>query len=120
MCKVVHEEIGLADAAAALVKDRLSSFSVSTQRLDKRNNDAGSQPNMSSHLEEVKRDIKEQEEPGHLADTIAGHLGPHAHPNAKSALEELNPIKRLQLIIRFLERGIRTKQTLGRYSQSGT
>ena len=98
--KVVHEEIGLANAADALLKKAKQLFSeyAKTRQKEQRR---GSQPNNLTS-EEVKRSIKDQEEPGHLADTIAGLLGLTA-PERQETLEELNPIKRLQLIIRFLE-----------------
>ena len=55
--------------------------------------------------DEVKRAIKEQEEPGHLADTIAGIL--NLTPSERqTTIDELNPIKRLQLIIQFLNQAL--------------
>ena len=55
--------------------------------------------------DEVKRSIKEQEEPGHLADTIAGFL--NLTPSERQAvIDELNPIKRLQLIVQFLNEAL--------------
>ena len=98
--KVVHEEIGLANAATALVKKAKQLFSEYAKTRQKEQRRGSQSHNLTS--EEVKRSIKDQEEPGHLADTIAGLLGltPSEH---QETLEELNPIKRLQLVIRFLE-----------------
>ena len=51
----------------------LGNFSIVTQKRDKRDQGQGSQSHALTS-EEVKRTISEQEEPGHLADTIAGFL----------------------------------------------
>ena len=65
----------------------------------------GSQSQQGLTSDEVKRSIKEQEEPGHLADTIAGILT--LTPSERQAvMDELNPIKRLQLIIQLLNQGL--------------
>ena len=98
--KVVHEEIGLANAATALVKKAKQLFSEYAKTRQKEQRRGSQSNNLTS--EEVKRSIKDQEEPGHLADTIAGLLGLTA-AERQQTLEELNPIKRLQLIIQFLE-----------------
>ena len=101
--KVVHEEIGLANAAAALVKKTKQLFGeYAKTRQKEQRRDSQSQ---SLTSEEVKRAIKDEEEPGHLADTIAGHLGLTASERQQT-IEELNPIKRLQLIIRFLKEAL--------------
>ncbi len=98
--KVVHEEIGLANAATALVKKAKQLFSEYAKTRQKEQRRGSQSHNLTS--EEVKRSIKDQEEPGHLADTIAGLLG-LTPSECQETLEELNPIKRLQLVIRFLE-----------------
>ena len=98
--KVVHEEIGLANAATALVKKAKQLFSEYAKTRQKEQRRGSQSHNLTS--EEVKRSIKDQEEPGHLADTIAGLLG-LTPSERQETLEELNPIKRLQLGIRFLE-----------------
>ncbi len=98
--KIVHEEIGLATAAAALVKKAKQLFNEYAKTRQKEQRRGSQSHNLAS--EEVKRSIKDQEEPGHLADTIAELLVLTASERQET-LEELNPIKRLQLIIRFLE-----------------
>ena len=101
--QIVHEEIGLADAAEALVKDTKKLF---TEYAKTRPKDQGrsSQPHVLT-LEEVKRAIKEQDEPGHLADIIAGFLDLTASER-QSVIDELNPIKRLQLVVQFLNEAL--------------
>ena len=101
--KVVHEEIGLANAAAGLVKRTKQLFSeYAKTRQKEHRRDSQSHTLMS---EEDKRAIKAEEEPGYLADTIAGLLGLTASERQET-IEELNPIKRLQLIIRFLKEAL--------------
>ena len=101
--KVVPEEIGLANAAAALVKKTKQLFGEYAKTRQKEQRRDSQSHNLTS--EEVKRTIKDEEEPGHLADKIAGLLGLTASER-QEALEELNPIKRLQLIIRFLKEAL--------------
>ena len=101
--KVVHEEIGLANAAAALVKKTKQLFGEYAKTRQKEQRRDSQSHNLTS--EEVKRTIKDQEEPGHLADKIAGLLGLTASER-QEVLEELNPIKRLQLIIQFLKEAL--------------
>ena len=98
--KIIHEEIGLATAAAALIKKAKQLFNEYAKTRQKEQRRGSQSHNLAS--EEVKRSIKDQEEPGHLADTIAELLVLTASERQET-LEELNPIKRLQLIIRFLE-----------------
>ena len=88
--QVVYEEIGLADTAAPLRQEALKLFNAYTKTRQKESS------------EEVKRAISEQEEPGHLADTLASfiHL---SEQNRQAVVDELNPIKRLQRIIQFLK-----------------
>ena len=101
--QVVHEEIGLANAAESLMKEARKLFNsyVKTRQQDQ---GRSSQPHDLTS-EEVKRAIKEQEEPGHLADTIARLLNLTA-PERQATIEELNPIKRLQLVIQFLNEAL--------------
>ena len=101
--KIIHEEIGLANAAAALVKKAKQLFNEYAKTRQKEQRRGSQSHNLTS--EEVKRSIKDQEEPGHLADTIAELLVLTASERQET-LEELNPIKRLQLIIRFLEEAL--------------
>ena len=98
--QIVHEEIGLADAAEPLMKEAKKLFN-NYAKVRQKDQGQGSQSHVLTS-EEVKRAITEQEEPGHLADTIAGLLS--LTPAERQAIiDELNPIKRLQLVIQFLE-----------------
>ena len=101
--QVVYEEIGLASAAESLMKDARKLFNDYAKTRQKEQTQS-SQPHVLT-LEEVKRAIKEEEEPGHLADTIAGFLNLTASER-QAAIEELNPIKRLQLVIQFLSEAL--------------
>ena len=87
--QVVYEEGGLADTAAPLMQEALKLFSAYAKTRQK------------EYSEEVKRAIREQDEPGHLADTMASFINLSAS-NHQAVVDELNPIKRLQLIIQFL------------------
>ncbi|RKU39438.1 endopeptidase La [Candidatus Poribacteria bacterium] len=98
--QIVHEEIGLAGAAEPLIKEAKKLFS-NYAKVRQKDQGQGSQSHVLTS-EEVKRAITEQEEPGHLADTIAGLL--NLTPAERQAtIDELNPIKRLQLVIQFLK-----------------
>lgn len=98
--QIVHEEIGLADAAEPLMKEAKKLFN-NYAKVRQKDQGQGSQSHVLTS-EEVKRAITEQEEPGHLADTIAGLL--NLTPAERQAtIDELNPIKRLQLVIQFLK-----------------
>ncbi len=98
--QIVHEEIGLADAAEPLMKEAKKLFN-NYAKVRQKDQGQGSQSHVLTS-EEVKRAITEQEEPGHLADTIAGLL--NLTPAERQAtIDELNPIKRLQLVIQFLQ-----------------
>ena len=101
--QVVHEEIGLANTAESLIKDTKRVFNeyAKTQQKEQVRS---SQPHVLT-LEEVKPVIKEEEEPGHLADTIAGFLNLTALER-QDVIDELNPIKRLQLVIQFLNEAL--------------
>ena len=101
--QVVHEEIGLAGAAESLMKDARKLFN-NYAKTRQQEQARGSQSHVLTS-EEVKRAVKEQEEPGHLADTIAGLLN-LTPPERQSVVEELNPIKRLQLVIQFLNEAL--------------
>ena len=98
--QIVHEEIGLADAAASLIKEAKKLFN-NYAKVRQKDQGQGSQSHVLTS-EEVKRAITEQEEPGHLADTIAGLLNLTA-AERQATIDELNPIKRLQLVIQFLK-----------------
>ena len=101
--QVVHEEIGLAGAAESLMKDARKLFN-NYAKTRQQEQGRGSQSHALTS-EEVKRAIKEQEEPGYLADTIAGLLN-LTPPERQDVVEELNPIKRLQLVIQFLHEAL--------------
>ena len=101
--QIVHEEIGLASTSESLMKEARKLFNeyAKTRQQDQ---GKGSQPHGLTS-DEVKRTIKEQEEPGHLADTIAGLL--NLTPSERqAAIDEINPIKRLQLITQFLNEAL--------------
>ena len=101
--QIVHEEIGLATAAESLVKETKKLFNDYGKTRQKEQS-RSSQPHVLT-LEEVKPLIKEQEEPGPLADTIAGFLDLTA-PERQNVIEEFNPIKRLQLVRQFLNEAL--------------
>lgn len=101
--QIVHEEIGLASTSEPLMKDARKLFN-SYAKARQKDQGQGSQSHALTS-EEVKRAITEQEEPGHLADTIAGFLNLTA-PERQDVIDELNPIKRLQLIIQYLKEGM--------------
>ena len=98
--QIVHEEIGLATTAEPLMKEAKKLFSNYAKARQKDQGQGSQSQTLTS--EEVKRAITEQEEPGHLADTIAGLLNLTAEER-QEVIDELNPIKRLQLVIRFLK-----------------
>ena len=102
--QIVHEEIGLASTSESLMKQARKLFNEYAKTRQQEQG-RGSQSQQGLTSDEVKRSIKEQEEPGHLADTIAGIL--NLSPSERQAvIDELNPIKRLQLIIQFLNQAL--------------
>ena len=101
--QIVHEEIGLASTSESLMKEARKLFNEYAKTRQQEQG-RGSQPQGLSS-DEVKRSIKEQEEPGHLADTIAGILN-LTPPERQAVMDEMNPIKRLQLIIQFLNQAL--------------
>ena len=101
--QIVHEEIGLAEAAGSLVKGAKKLFNEYAKTRQKEQG-RSSQPHVLT-LEEVKRAIKEQDEPGPLADIIAGFLELSA-TERQGVIEEFNPIKRLQLVIQRLNEAL--------------
>lgn len=88
--QVVYEESGLADTAAPLRQEALKLFRAYAKTRQK------------EYSEEVKHAISEQEEPGPLADIMANFINLSA-PNHQAVVDEINPIKRLHLIIQFLK-----------------
>ena len=102
--QIVHEEIGLASTSESLMKEARKLFNEYAKTRQQEQG-RGSQSQQGLTSDEVKRSIKEQEEPGHLADTIAGILT--LTPSERQAvMDELNPIKRLQLIIQLLNQAL--------------
>ena len=101
--QAVHEEIGLSTAAEALMKRAKKLFGRHAKTHSDDQGKGGRSPGLAS--DKAKRMIDEQDEPGHLADTIAGILN-LTPPERQSVIAELNPIKRLQLIIQFLEEAL--------------
>ena len=102
--QIVHEEIGLASTSESLMKEARKLFSEYAKTRQQEQG-KGSQSQQGLTSDEIKRAIKEQEEPGHLADTIAGILNLNP-PDRQAVIDELNPIKRLQLIIQFLNQAL--------------
>ena len=101
--QIVDEETGLESTSESLMKEARKLFNEYAKTRQQEQS-RGSQPQGLSS-DEVKRSIKEQEEPGHLADTIAGVL--NLTPSERQAvMDEMNPIKRLQLIIQFLNQAL--------------
>ncbi len=101
--QIVHEEIGLASTSESLMKEARKLFNEYAKTRQQEQGRGSQSQGLSS--DEVKRSIKEQEEPGHLADTIAGILS--LTPSERQAvMDEMNPIKRLQLIIQFLHQAL--------------
>jgi ATP-dependent Lon protease len=101
--QIAHEEIGLASTSESLMKEARKLFNEYAKTRQQEQGRSSQPQGLTS--DEVKRSIKEQEEPGHLADTIAGILN-LAPSERQSVIDELNPIKRLQLIIQFLHQAL--------------
>lgn len=101
--QIAHEEIGLADTSEALMKEARKLFNEYAKTRQQEQGKGSQSQGLTS--DEVKRSIKEQEEPGHLADTIAGILN-LTSSERQAVIDELNPIKRLQLIIQFLNQAL--------------
>ena len=101
--QIAHEEIGLASTSESLMKEARKLFNEYAKTRQQEQGRSSQPQGLTS--DETKRSIKEQEEPGHLADTIAGIL--NLTPSERQAvIDELNPIKRLQLIIQFLHQSL--------------
>ncbi len=92
--QVVPEELGLASAAAPLMQEVRKLFGTFAASI----NAGGRQ----KELAEIKGTLDKQEEPGHLADTLAGFI-PLSITDRRVVIEELNPIKRLQFVGRLLK-----------------
>ncbi len=88
--KIVSELTGVADAAAALIKEAKSAFRGYAKAHQKR------------ILPDAERHIRALVEPGILADNIARFADLPALKR-QEILEELNPIKRLNFVIALLE-----------------
>ena len=101
--QIVHEEIGLASTSESLMKEARKLFNEYGKTRQQDQGKGSQSPALTS--DEIKGAIKEQEEPGHLADTIAGLLN-LAPSERQTVIDELNPIKRLQLIIQFLNEAL--------------
>ncbi len=87
--QIVTEELGLGEAAAPIMRQARELFNNYLKTRQK-------------EPVEIKRAVSEQEEPGHLADTIASFIS-MTPENIQAVMDELNPIKRLQFIIRLLK-----------------
>ena len=88
--KIVSELTGVGDAATALIKEAKSAFRKYAKAHSKR------------ILPDAERYIRDLVEPGILADNIARFVDLPA-PKRQEILEELNPIKRLNLVIALLD-----------------
>ncbi|MDE0482563.1 MAG: endopeptidase La [Candidatus Poribacteria bacterium] len=88
--KIVSELTGVGDAATALIKEAKSEFRKYAKAHQKR------------ILPDAERYIRDLVEPGILADNIARFVDLPA-PKRQEILEELNPIKRLNLVIALLD-----------------
>ncbi|MDE0316377.1 MAG: endopeptidase La [Candidatus Poribacteria bacterium] len=88
--KIVSELTGVGDAATALIKEAKSEFRKYAKAHPKR------------ILPDAERYIRDLVEPGILADNIARFVDLPA-PKRQEILEELNPIKRLNLVIALLD-----------------
>lgn len=89
--KIVSELIGVADASKVLIEKAQSVFRSYAKTHSK------------DILPDMERYIHEIQEPGILADNIARFVKDIPPHRRQEILSELNPIKRLRLIIAFLE-----------------
>lgn len=92
--QVVPEELGLGNAAAPLMQEARNLFSTFASPI----NTGGRQ----KELADIKRTLDRLDEPGHLADTLAGFM-PLSNADRRIIIEELNPIRRLQFVGRLLK-----------------
>ncbi len=87
--KIVHEELDQSKQAISLMKTAVVAF----EEYIKGNRQTP---------EEVLMVVQKEVEPGHLADSIAGFTSMGAE-RLQAVLDEINPIKRLQIVIDLLQ-----------------
>ena len=87
--KIVHEELGQANQAKSLMETAISAF----EEYIKGNRQTP---------EEAMMVVQKEVEPGHLADSIASFTSMEAD-RLQGVLDEINPIKRLQIVVELLQ-----------------
>ena len=87
--KIVHEELGQSKQAKPLMETAISAF----EEYIKGNRQTP---------EEAMMVVQKEEEPGHLADSIASFTSMEAE-RLQGVLDEINPIKRLQIVVELLQ-----------------
>ena len=87
--KIVHEELGQANQAQSLMETAISAF----EEYIKGNRQTP---------EEAMMVVQKEDEPGHLADSIASFTSMEAD-RLQGVLDEINPIKRLQIVVELLQ-----------------
>ena len=87
--KIVHEELGQSNQAKALMETAISAF----EEYIKGNRQTP---------EEAMMVVQKEDEPGHLADSIASFTSMEAE-RLQGVLDEINPIKRLQIVVELLQ-----------------
>ena len=87
--KIVHEELGQSNQAKSLMETAISAF----EEYIKGNRQTP---------EEAMMVVQKEVEPGHLADSIASFTSMEAD-RLQGVLDEINPIKRLQIVVELLQ-----------------
>jgi ATP-dependent Lon protease len=87
--KIVHEELGQSKQAKPLMETAISAF----EEYIKGNRQTP---------EEAMMVVQKEDEPGHLADSIASFTSMEAE-RLQGVLDEINPIKRLQIVVELLQ-----------------
>ncbi len=87
--KIVHEELGQSNQAKSLMETAIAAF----EEYIKGNRQTP---------EEAMMVVQKEDEPGHLADSIASFTSMEAE-RLQGVLDEINPIKRLQIVVELLQ-----------------
>ena len=87
--KIVHEELGQSNQAKSLMETAITAF----EEYIKGNRQTP---------EEAMMVVQKEDEPGHLADSIASFTSMEAE-RLQGVLDEINPIKRLQIVVELLQ-----------------
>ena len=87
--KIVHEELGQSNQAKPLMETAIEAF----EEYIKGNRQTP---------EEAMMVVQKEDEPGHLADSIASFTSMEAD-RLQGVLDEINPIKRLQIVVELLQ-----------------